>query len=350
MIQQHERGFASVIIILVLIGVLALGGGLIYYGQKVQRRTPTLPYPTSSQQATASATLEDISNWKTYINSQYGFTFKYPPNWILEDAVKRVDSTRISIINPDYQNTVTKNGYLPSIQIEINQYELSTGYQENTTIDGIKAYRTSAPSGMQAAHEGVEFKNGGNRYLVDLLYDDGKARKVTYDPGIYNKEAVTIFNQMLSTFHFISLDGLINSFDVSKAKVGDKVGGMTIQSMKPFDAKRGNLSPTNASVMFSGEAQVTGEYYSSNDPNVPYANICFDKLDAGSVQVLPRMLRDDRDVLLCFAVNDTLANNALGPLGSKGTATIVINDYWINNLVPSEVMNLAKLVKVISKK
>jgi|SRR3989344_642217 len=57
-------------------------------GSSVGRTGPNCEFtPCPTQESTSSA---DISNWKTYTNSNYGakYTYKYPSNWVIEKAAE----------------------------------------------------------------------------------------------------------------------------------------------------------------------------------------------------------------------------------------------------------------------
>jgi len=181
--MPKSPGFHINKVILIIIIILLIPLGLYLYSNK-----------TSSLNTTMTPTV----SWKTYVNANYKFSINYPAQWFLNEK----KSSDILFINPDYQNPKSREGYLPNIEIQIDQYAVSANYQENSMIDGIKAYRASAPSGRQSAYEGLEFKRDANRYTINLLYDDGKLGNGAYDSGIYNKEAVNIFNQMISTLKF----------------------------------------------------------------------------------------------------------------------------------------------------
>jgi hypothetical protein len=59
--------------------VIALGAGGYWYFQKT---TPVVPTATSQETipAVATTTKNSASDWKTYVNSQHGYTISYPPN------------------------------------------------------------------------------------------------------------------------------------------------------------------------------------------------------------------------------------------------------------------------------
>lgn len=68
--MNKQKGLAPLLIIILI--ALALGGYLLY--QK-QTKLIATPQPVASTVASSSA---DISDWKTYTNTKYGFEIKYP--------------------------------------------------------------------------------------------------------------------------------------------------------------------------------------------------------------------------------------------------------------------------------
>lgn len=77
--MKTTKGFISPLL-LALIAILLIGGGAFVYvqtknqGNQVVVGTVTSPQSISTAQTSSSQT----ANWKTYINSQYKFTFQYP--------------------------------------------------------------------------------------------------------------------------------------------------------------------------------------------------------------------------------------------------------------------------------
>ena len=133
-----------------------------------------------------------------------------------------------------------------------------------------------------------------------------------------------------------------NIFDLSTAKVGDKVGTMNITSMKPFGGKNEPIDNTNCSVSFSGMATVFGTYEPvENLSMIPLASFT---LDEASMKMLPA-LADDKYNFNWFELNNPDAE-VIAKLGKvKKTATIVIKNYTLVRY-PSEVSSTADLVDV----
>lgn len=134
-----------------------------------------------------------------------------------------------------------------------------------------------------------------------------------------------------------------NIFDAKAVKVGDKVLGMEIvdiyQSM--------TLTKRIVRAGFSGQATVSGTYtHEKQDEEMLRCQIRF-KVDEESSSSLPKEKTDTRILWFVFKNQDE-AEELLGPPGSSGEATIVIDEYRIN-LVPSCEYNTAKLVRVIEK-
>lgn len=151
-------------------------------------------------------------------------------------------------------------------------------------------------------------------------------------------------------------------FDFDEIEPGDRVAGLTVRSVGPVDSSAeaaGPLDPTavtNASVEFSGEVVVTGEYVAWTEEEHrersdvagyynPRHRVCLRNLDERSLARLPRMRGDRRTPSFCFS-NPEEAAEALGE-GTAGKATVLIDEYDIN-LFPSEVANMAHLVEVRS--
>lgn len=137
-----------------------------------------------------------------------------------------------------------------------------------------------------------------------------------------------------------------NKFNLDEVKVGDKIVGMTVKSIEPFEKSR-NFSKHNISIKFTGEATITGKYFYLGGPDSLFPEniaVCFE-LDATSSKLMPQ--KDGYKIWFCFN-NDDFARTMFNPAGSSGRATITIDNYTMN-IFPSEVWDTADLVRIISK-
>lgn len=81
-----QKGFAPIIAI--IITVLITGGVLVYLG-KLPIPTKTIPQPIT---APAVNQIDETVNWKTYTNTEYNYSFRYPSNYILNNGVSDINT------------------------------------------------------------------------------------------------------------------------------------------------------------------------------------------------------------------------------------------------------------------
>lgn len=104
------------IFVLVLILVIAVAGGTYYLGRvstksphtKIQQPsqiTQTIPAFSPSSQTTPSSTLtptqNSTANWKTYENTNYGFTIKTPPQYFFQENANNKALISLMETNPN---------------------------------------------------------------------------------------------------------------------------------------------------------------------------------------------------------------------------------------------------------
>lgn len=177
--------------------------------------------------------------------------------------------------------------------------------------------------------------------VTEYLLKNNSSRNTEIQPAIKPEPVLSNRNQENSYKS--------SEFKFGEVKVGDKVADMAIKFIKPFSDDVLTSTKDNVSIGFSGEITISGKYhYYGNDPSGFLSDaVCFDSLDEQSQVKIPKMIGDERSIWFCFG-NQELAKSSFSPRGSSGTATIAINDYTIN-ILPAEVTNIAKLIKVISK-
>ena len=84
---RTAQGFVQIVIIAVM--ALVIGAAAIYGYQKLTTKPSPSPSPTDRSirliEPSPSPT-DETANWKTYESTNFKYTFKYPPNWILTDC------------------------------------------------------------------------------------------------------------------------------------------------------------------------------------------------------------------------------------------------------------------------
>ncbi len=149
-LQGHFLNKKFVITVLVLIILGGIAYGTIWYWQKQQLASEVVP--TFTPRPT-----DDIANWKTYSNTQYGFEVKYPLTKII-----------VGDFNKNHSINITKPQGTDLLQIEFL----------NKNVDQIKNEIVS------------------QRYLritdESTTFNGSQARKLTYYPEIGNDPYTTI--------------------------------------------------------------------------------------------------------------------------------------------------------------
>ena len=134
-----------------------------------------------------------------------------------------------------------------------------------------------------------------------------------------------------------------NEFDPFAASIGDTIAGVRLATL---DVQLALDSLPSGRAQFEGPIELAGEYRAHFD--YPEVNVACFWVDSASSGKVPRMKGDSRrQNWFCFRNQDAVIR-ALGPLGTRAAATIVI-DSFTTHVARSDVWNEAHLVRVISK-
>ena len=181
-----------------IIAAISAAVSVIYYWQTV-RSLPTSYDPIIHKDPTA--------NWKTYTNDQYGFSFKYPSDWILNTnangLVSVSNTTKVDPKLSDLENFADGNngsiGFM--IQKSANPNLLSTRVW-------FSEYFKDGFSSKPESDEDITFSG---RSGVRIALADMGVNIITYVPDGTNIIVIShqkadkftaIYNQILSTFKF----------------------------------------------------------------------------------------------------------------------------------------------------
>lgn len=151
--------------------------------------TPSVAVALSTPTASPTATPDPTAGWKTYTNSTYGYSIKYPPTWTATD---------LGQLEPKVPSFVTLNpsGSSPSATLAITVSSSTRTYAENLAL---KSKTTTAViiSGVTASKTN-EKDSDGNQSIHIVI--PGKIYSYIL---VAKKKYESTFNQVYPTFKLL---------------------------------------------------------------------------------------------------------------------------------------------------
>jgi type II secretory pathway pseudopilin PulG len=196
--------------LLITIGIVIITagaiGGSIYYvmnqqatkdkktadkqAQDLQKQIDDLKKAQESKTnttATPIATTQDeTASWKTYTNQPYGFTIKYPADWILQDGL----SVKLSKGNQAMFITPLNNSYKDNPTAWLNR-NITWGNYKNVT---------NKQSFTAGSYTGLKFNNSNDSgtHQSYVFTTDKTSIELNIQPG-YTNDSVLLAEKILST-------------------------------------------------------------------------------------------------------------------------------------------------------
>lgn len=216
---MKQKGLAPILIIIIIASVL--GGYLLYTKQIKPTSLPQkqIAAPQSTPDETVNPDLKTVksqasligANWKTYIDTHYGYSLKYPKNWSLEESgfAPEADGYTTTITSPGYQHP----GFTQLFNITITHTESIEVYGEErikkSKYETLNNYQIiKIPPTPNYPSEIVLFK------VRDRLYLSFKFDPYSEESPFPNQnETYQIANQILSTFQLLNLTDIPDSSD-----------------------------------------------------------------------------------------------------------------------------------------
>lgn len=214
----NQKAFAALPLVIVVLIIVVGMGGYLAFGLKTQAPSST----------TAGV---DTAGWQTYQNEEGGYSFKYPTEW---SAATNKYNSKNALFGPgatdesgvggvEYTGTLSSGQPLSNFTKEFNKnVEAGSISETETVIGGNNAVISILPKASLAGPtetKSVDFEKNGRVFNVYLMY---KTDFVKYPEA---KEELVAFDQILSTFKFVSPVSSVSSdlFRVVSAKIGDIV-------------------------------------------------------------------------------------------------------------------------------
>ena len=105
---------------------------------------------TPSSTITPSATTDETASWKTYTNSTYGFTFKYPANLSKSDASSYTSNDGAYVFDSSNPDT-----HIFSVEAEQSSLSLDA-YVAKAEADAVFSDKNALTIAGQSAYEGID--------------------------------------------------------------------------------------------------------------------------------------------------------------------------------------------------
>lgn len=199
--KSFHRGFAPILLILLI--AAALVGAVTYF--KSKKPTPTTPQTESrpltlqSPKPSSQATV-DTSNWKTYANLKYEFSFIYPKDYIIAEGPNSVfvypANKMLQYGSSQYlEITPLDRDYQTVVQETINLVENQKNRGKTIDKQSKKTIITFEPD--------TPLPDGQPKYESFTILDGNKSAIQTRYWRVPKDEA-SIYDQILSKFKFVS--------------------------------------------------------------------------------------------------------------------------------------------------
>jgi hypothetical protein len=127
-----QKGFASIVVVGVVI--LSIIVGLFYY--KLKKDSFELSDPPGWIGDQLEPALIDTTNWKTYANTTYGYSFSYPSDWFIfidiygkEKSTVGLEKEDFIFLTPD-EPCLTCGGVPRGLRISADQKDRQTTSEE----------------------------------------------------------------------------------------------------------------------------------------------------------------------------------------------------------------------------
>lgn len=196
---MNQKGFAPVIILIVILILAVLGSGAYLLGKSATKpQNPVVvqtPKPIITPQA--SSVSDETAEWKIFTDNERGFLFKYPSNWDDPDYCSADPESSSNELPANCIKTVIFTNDIPDENAELGR-DLILISSTQIKIDGYDAKRKifSVADSIPDTYQVWVYKDN-KTIMLWLSYVGSGTSKEEGDNFVH------IFDQILSTFKFL---------------------------------------------------------------------------------------------------------------------------------------------------
>lgn len=192
-----------VTIIVIIVAIIFGGGAYAYVNNKATKEkkdlnaqitqlqsqvaasetTATTTTTTPSSTTSATTTADVTASWKTYANTKYGFSFKYPDSWT--SGAQSNNANNIYFGTSGGDSTIPNSG---DFMVAIGSSVAPTN-PTNYSVGGVSAYKAPIPTGPNGGAASIYFSHDSINFSLTMQ---------TYG----KPDNITILDKIVSTFQF----------------------------------------------------------------------------------------------------------------------------------------------------
>ncbi len=183
---KPEKSFPWILVIAVVVVLILTAGGAYFYTQQPVEDNSTdvpgpLDEPTYEEDQMLNNFEVDTSGWKIYTNDEYGFEFKHPVNYTVDDLWDYASPGALKVINIA-KTTEHEKSFHMNLMIVGDEY-----IQENVIGEGIMYAMQSSPLGALTAER--------SDYINSYISRDPCYRSAGGIPDDYVLRTVKVFQE-----------------------------------------------------------------------------------------------------------------------------------------------------------
>lgn len=193
---------------LIIVVLLITSGYFFFQNQQLQK-----PKVENTVLTPTPVVKDETANWKTYINTNAGYSLKYPSLWSVKSF-----SNNITLNSDDKLHFIRVQQFIVPQNLTLDKFIYNDGLGENygkAYLDGNKINLTFKNTSQHPIYNTFNPSNWGSAMgiLIRFIQDQGSSNKYVwfslepYNPGgtpiPLEKEHEGIYYQILGTFRFL---------------------------------------------------------------------------------------------------------------------------------------------------